>query len=260
MHAPPEEPSLLRALPLAARGILHIGRTPALWPWVAAPAAVFGVLAAVFLWVGWGWASDLVTTLLGPPGGSGLRNGLRAVASVAAHIALVFGSMIGAWYTTAALTGPFHDRLSSLVETAELGTPADPPMSVAMIVSDILTGAIHTLAALTMWATAACLLLPLQLIPIAGEVAYAVLGTSLSALMVAWQSLDYPLSRRRMPLSAKLALMREHRGASLGLGLGTLALLAIPVLNLLAMPAAVVGATRLTCDLTRLGRAPSPPV
>lgn len=243
-------------MPLAARGLGHILRTPTLWPWVAAPAVVFGVLGLAALWFGWGQADRLVGWILGPPGGGGLRASVRAILLLLSHVAFALGGLVGAWYATAALTGPFHDRLSVLVERAELGSAADEPFTLALLVSDIATGVIHAIAALTLWAAAACLLLPLQIIPIVGEVLYFVLGATLSASMLAWQSLDYPLSRRRLRFGTKLALMRSEGGATLGLGLGTLLLLAVPVVNLLAMPAAVVGATRLVCGWSREGLMP----
>ncbi len=242
---------LLRAALLPARGLARIAASRPLWPWVAAPAALFGALAVAALALGWGWASDTTAAWLGPAG-RGLHAALYAALWLLAHAVAAALGVIGAWYATAALTGPFHDRLSQLVEAEELGSSAAPDATGWW--TDLVMGVTHTLAAAAVWAAAGCALLPLQIVPVAGEVAYVALGALVSAASLAWQTLDYPLSRRRMTLREKGGVLRAHPGETLGRGLGTLALLLVPGVNLLAMPAAVVGATWLVCDLERAGR------
>jgi len=71
-----------------------------------------------------------------------------------------------------------------------------------------------------------------------------------TALLIAWDLCDYPLSIRGLPVGARVAFMKRHAGAMIGFGAG-LALLStfLPCAVLLLLPAGVAGAARLTCDL-----------
>ncbi|MEO5345246.1 MAG: sulfate transporter CysZ [Magnetococcus sp. YQC-9] len=64
-----------------------------------------------------------------------------------------------------------------------------------------------------------------------------------SSWMNAFQYADFPMSNHQLDNKEILAKLREERLLSLGFGAATLLLTLIPVLNLLAMPAAVAGAT-----------------
>lgn len=65
------------------------------------------------------------------------------------------------------------------------------------------------------------------------------------AYMLALEYLDLPLDNHGYDFAAKLAVLRRHRGHSLGFGAAATLATAIPVLNLFVMPAAVAGATAL---------------
>ncbi|MBF0417049.1 MAG: sulfate transporter CysZ [Magnetococcales bacterium] len=61
--------------------------------------------------------------------------------------------------------------------------------------------------------------------------------------MNAFQYADFPMSNHQLNDKQILAKLREERLLSLGFGAATLLLTLVPVINLLAMPAAVAGAT-----------------
>jgi uncharacterized protein involved in cysteine biosynthesis len=72
----------------------------------------------------------------------------------------------------------------------------------------------------------------------------------MSALMIAWDFLDYPLSMRGLSVGARLAWVRANFGATLGLGLAAGFVLLVPGVGLLLLPVGVAGAARLAALLT----------
>jgi CysZ protein len=79
----------------------------------------------------------------------------------------------------------------------------------------------------------------------------------LSAWIMAVQYIDYPADNARVPFREMLGQLRYHGSLSIGFG-GAVALAAsIPLLNLIVMPAAVVGATVLWHEQNRRAQANS---
>ncbi len=87
------------------------------------------------------------------------------------------------------------------------------------------------------------LLLPF-LMPVVNTIAPFIWGL-FTAWMLALQYLDYPLGNHLIPFEEQRRLLGERRRLALGFGSMVLLLTMIPVVNFLAMPAAVIGATLL---------------
>jgi CysZ protein len=68
------------------------------------------------------------------------------------------------------------------------------------------------------------------------------------AWMLAMEYLDYPLGNRGLLFSEVRARATEQRSLTLGFGIGVLCLTLIPLLNFVAIPSAVAGATRLALE------------
>ena len=64
-----------------------------------------------------------------------------------------------------------------------------------------------------------------------------------NAWMLALEYADYPLGVWGVAFRERRAVLARHRALGLGFGAATLVVTAVPVVNLLAMPAAVAGAT-----------------
>ena len=86
----------------------------------------------------------------------------------------------------------------------------------------------------------------------------AILGTVVTAVltsyMFAYEYLGYPMDRRRFSFSQKKRFLRSHLSSVMGFGLGNLVVASIPVINLLFIPAAVVGGTLLFLDVDSTGK------
>jgi CysZ protein len=73
----------------------------------------------------------------------------------------------------------------------------------------------------------------------------------LSALLLAWDLLDYPLGLRATSISARLAFIRHNFMAVLVFGAFGAIVLLVPGFGLLLLPFGVAGATRLACRAER---------
>ncbi len=132
---------------------------------------------------------------------------------------------------------PFNDFLA---EQAERFT--DPPMNVApalpwsaklrLIWIDLVKGLFAGIAAI------AALLL--SWVPGLNLVAFA-----LSFLLLTFQYVSYPQTRRNLPLREGVAFLARHPFACVGFGLAMSFLFAIPVVSAFCLPLAVVGGTLL---------------
>ncbi len=221
--------------------------TPGVWGLAAVPAIVLLVLvtggsvlgvwaveayAAPRLaeWIEWTWVVGLLRFLLW----------LTAIA-VAAVIGLALAQP---------LSGPALEALARRQGTA-LGAeplPDDP----------LLRGMARSLR-VTLFGLAITLPLLLaitvvELIVPAVVVVTVPLKLVLTALMLAWDVFDYPLSLRAAGVRARLDWFSTNFSAAMGFGLSLAAISLIPLAGLLFLPAGVAGATRVVvaCD-RRLG-------
>jgi CysZ protein len=90
----------------------------------------------------------------------------------------------------------------------------------------------------------AIILLPAFLTPVINTIAPFIWGL-FTAWMLALQYLDYPLGNHLIPFAEQRRLLRERWQLALGFGSSVLLLTMIPVVNFLAMPSGVIGATLL---------------
>jgi uncharacterized protein involved in cysteine biosynthesis len=85
------------------------------------------------------------------------------------------------------------------------------------------------------------LALPFLLIPIVGQILFAVALFPLEAMDL----LDWAQSARGVPLSRRLPFLRQKLTACTGLGAGAALFLFVPLVNVLVLPALLVGAVLL---------------
>ncbi|MCO4746356.1 MAG: EI24 domain-containing protein [Proteobacteria bacterium] len=244
------------------RGARWLVVHPPLWPWAALPMllTIWSVLGAA--WLAWVGAEDLLGLWWPRP------DGPEFVAWAFVHAMVVVSSFIaaalGLWVLGHLIAGPFYDRLAELVERQVLG-PSDVVFSWRVAVGDALQSFAHSLLGLAAYVLVLVPLFALNLIPAVGSVLYAVIGALVTALFLARELFDVPLSRRRTSFLNKLRYLRAHRWPVLGLGVSTAVLLAIPLVDLLVLPCAVLGATLLFLSieldqgrLTRVENAATP--
>lgn len=139
---------------------------------------------------------------------------------------------------------PFNALLAQKLEARLRGRPpADGGGALAVIVEGFkaVGGELRKLGYLALWMIP---LLILSLVPglnLLAPPAWALL----SAWMLAIEYADYPMGNHGMFFPDQRALLRRHRPLALGFGAGLMLLTSVPILNFLAMPVGVAGATAL---------------
>jgi len=93
-------------------------------------------------------------------------------------------------------------------------------------------------------------LLPVNLIPVVGTIAYVALTMFFNCQALGLEFLDYSLERRYVSFKERLAWVKSHRTAALGLGAGVSLILFLPFVNLFFLPFCVVGGTELFVRLS----------
>jgi CysZ protein len=237
-------------------GFRHLWQRPRLWVWAAIPVALMVALVATSLVLTFGAVPAIMAHLWAWPGGPGLGPALGRTAWIAVAATLAVGlfaaSVVVLWAISSLFATPFYDVLAEKVEQELLGTDP-PPTSWIAILSDAGQSVVHTLLALALYGVALAVVALVELIPGIGTVLGALLGAVVTAMFLAREVIDTPLARRRVSFATKVAFQARHFALMQGFGTAATLLLAIPGVNFLSMPVAVVGGTLLYCRLEREG-------
>lgn len=152
--------------------------------------------------------------------------------------------LIGVYFSFATLAGliaaPFNGLLAERVEQRQRGELLIEE-NWKTVLATVPRALQREVQKLSYYLPRILLLLLLLWVPILGPIAWFLFG----AWMMAIQYCDYPMDNNRIPFGQMRQLLRQRRLTALGFGsLVSLAML-VPVLNLVIMPAAVIGATLL---------------
>jgi CysZ protein len=226
-------------------GLYWICTNPDSWLYAAVPV---GVALGLF-----GFLSFLAVEFL-PPAVRGLfpesaawyaQAGTTLLAVLATVAAIILSFLLGLLLAQP-LSGPALERLVRLRER-DLGAPPRPSTS-------FLTDAWRSLRSALLGTIALPLLLGLTLIEIlvpGSSVVVLPLKLLVTAIFVAWDILDYPLSVRGFRLRDRLRFMGSHKACVFGFGLSLAVVLLLPCMQLLLLPAAVAGATAMLHEVER---------
>ncbi|MBM7060110.1 sulfate transporter CysZ [Pseudomonas sp. UL073] len=140
------------------------------------------------------------------------------------------------------IAAPFNGFLAEKVEVVVRGQDDFPAFSWGELMAMIPRTVGREMRKLAYFLPRALGLFVLSLIPGVNLIA-APLWLLFGVWMMAVQYIDYPADNHKLGWNEMLAWLREKRWQSLGFGGITYLALLIPVVNLLAMPAAVAGAT-----------------
>lgn len=139
---------------------------------------------------------------------------------------------------------PFNGVLAEAVEKHLGGQSLEQTGNWRALLADIVPSLLSELQKLGYFALRALPLLLLFVIP-GINLAAPVLWTVFSAWMLALEYADYPLGNHGLKFRDQRPRLRGRRLLTLGFGMGVLGLMLIPVVNFVAMPAAVAGVTAL---------------
>ena len=151
------------------------------------------------------------------------------------------------------LTSPFHALLAQKVEESITGQPVPALQGIAAALLEVPRALFREIRKFLYYVPIAMAVLILTIIPVFN--AFAPLGWFLlGAWMMSLQFVDYPMGNHRLPFREVRDACAERRLSTIGFG-GTVAFFTgIPLLNLVVIPAAVIGATLLWCEELRSKR------
>lgn len=223
------------------RGFATILTRPSLWPWAMTPPLVFAAFAAMS-WVFGRKLFDRVDAVVAHAIGHGAFGAFgAAVAGVITAVVFVAAVLIAALWIVPPICAPFMDALASRIDTRE-GLEESLGQQIARSLRVALAGLFFV--ALPQVALAIVGLV----VPPAAPVCI-VIASAVGALGLAYDALDWPLSRRGLGVGARLAWMRAHPGVTFGLGAGAWIVSLVPGLVILALPSIVAGAVAVVNDV-----------
>lgn len=227
-------------------GVGFVVRTPAVWPLALVPMVIAVVLTGALATAGIAWVPGWVAGIIGPPGGT-MGSVLGWLAQFAAAVLAVVLAFVIGFGLAQPLSGPVLERLVRRVE-ATLGAPAWPPTSTLEdIARSLQTVVVGYAFALPLLAT----LFVIGLVFPPAAVVTVPLKVLVTAMMLAWDACDYPLSIRGVSVGTRVAFMKRNAAAMVGFGAALVVVGLVPCLLLLVLPGGVAGATRLIHDIER---------
>lgn len=230
---------LFQGFGIAMEGLRLVFR-PGLRTHVLVPVLVNLVVLGLAVWGGSLLFEDLLTRFLPAEGWlSYLRWLLWPLFALAMALVVIFG------FTALAnlIAAPFNSLLSQKVEQLFGGQPA-PALGWSEVVRELPRTLGSELRKIGYFLLRAIPLGLLFLIP-GINLAAPFLWALFSAWFLALEYSDYPLGNRGLGFREQHQQLRGQRLTALGFGAGATLLTLIPLVNLAAMPAAVIGATLL---------------
>jgi len=218
---------------------LRLIRQPGLRRYVAVPLLVSTVFFTAAIFGLSHWLEVLIDLLLGylPAWLDWLRYLLWPVFAVAGVLIIFYSFSL----MTNLIAAPFNGMLAEAVEQHLSGQPIDTGGWKALA-RDIVPSLLSELRKLLYFLLRALPLGLLFLIP-GVNIAAPFLWALFSAWMLAIEYVDYPMANHLLHFSEQRRRLRKRRLLSLGFGGSSLLMTMIPLVNFLAMPVSVAGAT-----------------
>lgn len=146
------------------------------------------------------------------------------------------------------LASPFNDLLSERTEEVLSGNLNDESFSFGGFIRDALSTILLEAKKMWIFVAAMILILPLNLLPGVGNSLYTVLAISLTLFFLCFEYLGFVLVRKHQFFREQKNYIFARKFLMLGFSCGVMAILAIPFFQLLCIPLAVIGVTRLWCE------------
>jgi len=220
---------------------LRLIRQPGLRRYVVVPLLVSIVFFSAAIMGLTHWLEALIDMLLGylPDWLDWLRYLLWPVFALLGVLIIFYSFSI----VTNLIAAPFNGMLAEAVEKHLTGQPIETGGWKALA-RDIVPSLVSELRKLLYFLLRAVPLGLLFLIP-GVNLAAPFLWVLFSAWMLVIEYIDYPMANHLLHFSTQRRLLRSRRVLAYGFGGGSLLLTMIPLLNFLAMPVSVAGATAL---------------
>ncbi|MDX1654926.1 MAG: sulfate transporter CysZ [Candidatus Competibacteraceae bacterium] len=223
---------------------------PQVRTFVVIPFLINAGLFSIGIWWAWGAFEGLIQSLVAwlPDWLDWLSWLLWPLFVVAQLIVVFYTFTLVANLVAAPFNGTLAERVEDLVGPNRQRPPQRPLWAEAAIAPLV---ELKKLGYFIAWTLPLLLLFFIPPLNLAAPFVWA----AFTAWMLALQYMDYPMGNHRLPFKEQRKVLAEKRWLGLGFGAGVLAMTLVPVLNFLAMPTAVVGATVLFVnEFPRFGR------
>jgi CysZ protein len=220
---PVRRPTFVTGFTQVFAALGFVWNTPATWPLVLVPAVLFGLLATAASIVGVVWVTPWALSLL------------------LLYLVSLIGGVWVALLLTPPLSGPALESLVAEQERA-LQLPERPPSG---FFGELWLGFRAQAVAVGFALPVLVLLAVVELFVPPAAFITTPLGAMVTALALAWNLFDYPLTLHGVSASDRLGFVAANVGPVLGFGLGFSAMFWIPCFGILMLPVGVVAATRL---------------
>ncbi len=241
-------PARLRILDGASSffgGIGFVVSRPRIWPYAAVPVLVLLALAtglgALGLWGSWHLVSAIVA------GSSAWADAGRWLLEILLGGVAVLVAVLSAFAFAQPLSGAALEAISERQELALGGLARAKPRFWDNLVRSIAVNVLGLAVSLPLFA----LLTLIELFAPPAAVVTIPLKFILSALLLAWDLLDYPLGLRAVNVGARLRFFGRNLLPLLVFGSFGAIVLLVPGFGLLLLPFGVAGATRLVVRAER---------
>lgn len=142
------------------------------------------------------------------------------------------------------IAAPFNGFLAAAIEKHLTGVTPDDGGNLKQLPAEISKALGGEVRKLVYFASLALPLLLLFFIPIV-NIAAPLVWFLFGSWMLALEYMDFPMGNHGYTFPVIRKRIREHKRAALGFGMTALLMSMVPVINFVAMPVAVAGATRL---------------
>jgi CysZ protein len=229
---------------MLGEGFGLMARHTRLWLVGMVPALVaFLLITAVIVGIGL-WAGDLVAwaTPFADDWSANTRDGLRFAATVVLMIGVIGVAVITFSAVTLLIGGPFYEYIAEQIED-QLGDK--PPGYHASWFRMFLRGLRDSILLISISLVLTLPLFCLSFVPVIGQTVIPVLAGCVGGWILALELVGVPFHRRGLRLGDRHRALRTRPALTLGYGVPTYLLCAIPFAAIIVMPVAAAGGTLL---------------
>ena len=137
------------------------------------------------------------------------------------------------------IAAPFNALMSEKIEIMLTGSAVSSEISFARMAVDAISSQLRKLLYIALWALGLFLVSLIPVINLVAPLLWILFGSWLLSL----EYFDYPMGNHDLVFREQKRQLTERRGIALGFGGGMMVMTSIPVINFLAMPVGVAGAT-----------------
>jgi CysZ protein len=222
------------------QGVRWVARNPRWWLFGLIPALIVFVLYAValyFLGTNLGGLAEWATPFASG-WGEAARKTLRALVGL-----VIFGtglvlSVVTFTAVTLIVGEPFYEKLSEKVEETYGEVPSGHELPLWKSIPRSVKDSLITLGYVLLFTVP---LFFLGFVPVIGQTVVPVLGALVSGFFLTVELTTLAMERRGMARKNRFALLRRNKASALGFGVLVFLLFLIPLVAVVAMPAAVAG-------------------